>query len=71
MMLFDLELTEQQKFIKHIFFEKTGYGERDLLSLNFQTRVFMTRNGGQYHLDEHNEVKWIKGPAVELDERLI
>lgn len=71
-MLFDSDLlTEQQKFMKHIFFEKTGYGEYDLLSVNFTTRTFLTKNGGTYRLDEHQEVQWIKGPAVLLEDRLI
>lgn len=71
-MLFDSGLlTESQKFMKHIFFEKTGYGEYDLLSVNFTTRVFLTKNGGKYFLDEQNEVRWLKGPAVLLDDRLI
>lgn len=71
-MLFDSGLlTEEQRMIKHIFFEKTGYGEFDLLSVNFLTRVLMTKNGGQYRLDDHNEVHWIKGPAVLLEDRLI
>lgn len=56
---------------KRIFFEKTGYSEHELLSVNFTTRIFMTRNGGHYRLDEHNDVLWIKGPAVLLEDRLI
>lgn len=71
-MLFDSALlTEKQRAMKHIFFEKTGYGEFDLLSVNFETRIFMTRNGGQYKLDEQNDVRWVKGPAVLLEDRLI
>jgi hypothetical protein len=70
-MLFDSALlTEEQRFMKHIFFEKTGYGENDLLSVNFNTGIFMTRNGGHYKL-VNKEVKWIKGPAVLLEDRLI
>jgi len=71
-MLFDSALlTEEQRMAKHIFFEKTGYGEFDLLSVNFTTRIFMMKNGGQYRLDEHNDVLWLRGPAVLLEDRLI
>jgi len=51
------------------FYEATGYGPSDLLAMNKQTRLIMTRNGGLYHVKESGIVKRLKGPPVDPTER--
>ncbi len=55
--------------MKDAFYQTTGYGEWDLLAYNPQTRSFMTKNGGIYIVDAHYNVKWVKGPAVRVEDR--
>lgn len=56
--------------MRDLFFRLTGYGEHDLLVFNPGTRIFMTRNGGQYKLSASGRIEWIKGPSWEADERI-
>jgi len=51
------------------FFELTGYGPSDILAFNPKTKIFMTRNGGQYRLTEADTISYIDGPPWEAEER--
>jgi len=64
-------LTTEQKELKQTFFEETGYGLDDLLSLNFTTRVFLTRNGGKYRVDEDRSIAHLAGPAPDVSDRYL
>lgn len=63
------ELTEEQIMLQNRFLEETGYGESDILSLNYDTRTFLTRNGGVYQVNEEGGINHIKGPSVDLWDR--
>ena len=70
----DLPMTqssEQRKMLLD-FLRQSGYGPSDLLSLNYQTREFYTRNGGKYYLDDDpdNTLKYISGPSEDPSERM-
>lgn len=45
-----------------IFLSKTGYAEKDVLSYNERTRLFVTANGGKYQLARNGAVRRLKGP---------
>lgn len=66
----EVQFSDAQRELILAFCMDTGYGERDILAVNFATRMFMTKNGGKYHLQEDNHVKWIFGPPVEVEYRL-
>lgn len=60
--------TEQNQLIEH-FLEASGYGRSDLLAINYTTRTVMTLNGGIYRVRNSGSVAWVKGPALEPEER--
>lgn len=64
------QLSDEQSRLRHIFFEESGYGPSDLLSLNYDTRTFMTRNGGIYRVTEDGSIDHISGPSLDLFDRL-
>jgi hypothetical protein len=69
----EVQYSDAQRALISVFLEHSGYGERDLLSLNFSTGVFMTRNGGRYQIkgkDSDTTVKWLAGPPVDPEYRL-
>jgi len=65
----ELELNESQRVLRHQFFEATGYGSNDILSLNYETHIFLTFNGGKYQLVD-GEVKYLAGPPVDVEDRM-
>lgn len=69
-LLGQVQFNDVQQTLISAFLKQTGYGERDILALNFSTKIFMTRNGGRYHLQENQQVKWIEGPPVDAEYRL-
>lgn len=52
------------------FLELTGYARSDLLSWNFFTRKFVTKNGGQYEMTETGKVIHHYGPSPDPEDRL-
>lgn len=68
-LLYEPELTTEQAHLRSEFFQQTGYGPSDLLSLNYETRIFMTRNGGRYRVSEDSSIDWIAGPEPRAEER--
>lgn len=62
-------LDEKQSRLRAAFFEVSGYGASDLLSLNFTTKTFMVRNGGTYQLQESGW-KRLSGPPLLVEDRL-
>lgn len=64
-------LTTEQEELKQTFFEETGYGVDDLLSLNFSTRVFLTRNGGKYRVHEDQSISHLSGPPPDVADRYL
>jgi len=63
------QLNESQRLLRHRFFEATGYGSSDVLSLNYDTGIFLTFNGGKYQLVD-GEVKHLQGPPVDMEDRM-
>jgi hypothetical protein len=63
------DLTEPQNRLRRQFLDATGYGSSDILSLNYSTRTFLTRNGGCYKVEEDGTVTHLAGPAVDVDDR--
>lgn len=61
--------TKQQRLKLWEFLEKTGYGPNDVLSLNYDTGIFLTRGGGKYQLKDH-KIKHIAGPNSDPNERM-
>lgn len=66
----DTELDPVQEMVRQDFLESTGYGDRDILAFNPNTRFFITRNGGRYRLTETGKVLHIAGPSPDPSERL-
>lgn len=63
------QLNESQRALRHRFFEVTGYSSSDVLSLNYETGIFLTFNGGKYQLVD-GDVKYLAGPPVEMEDRM-
>jgi hypothetical protein len=59
---------EQEGLLEHFLFT-AGYGRSDLLSLNYQTRIFLTRNGGKYRVEADGKIKRLAGPHWDPEER--
>ena len=68
----DLPITtaQWQREMLKSFLTQTGYGPSELLSLNYQTREFYTRNGGKYFMDDDGKVNHISGPSEDPSERM-
>lgn len=62
--------TSQQRKMLLDFLEQSGYGPSDILSLNYTTREFYTRNGGKYFMDEDGKVNHLSGPSEDPSERM-
>lgn len=58
---------EHSKFVAR-FLEATGYGSDDLLAYNFDTQIFLTRNGGKYQVTGEN-ITHLAGPAPDVSDR--
>jgi len=67
-LLQDLQLNEGQIALRSRFFEATGYGPSDLLSLNYDSHEFLTMNGGRYKFTGR-ELIHIAGPSPVLEDR--
>lgn len=63
-------LTIEQEDLKQTFFEETGYGSDDLLSMNYGTRIFLTRNGGKYRVDGR-AIAHLAGPPPDVADRYL
>lgn len=61
--------TPKQRKLVWEFFEKTGYGLPDLLSVSYETNTFLTRGGGKYQLIDH-EIIHLAGPDWDPSERM-
>lgn len=59
----------KQRAALNTFCRKTGYSTRDILSLNYDTGIFLTRNGGQYKL-KGEKITHMAGPAKNASGRL-
>jgi hypothetical protein len=67
-LLQELQLNDDQVALRSQFFEATGYGPSDLLSINYANREFLTVNGGRYQFTG-NELVHIAGPSPALEDR--
>lgn len=63
------ELSDEQVELKRMFFEATGYGSSDLLSLSFSSRTFLTKNGGKYRVDQDGSITHLAGPPADVEDR--
>lgn len=61
-------LTKEQIELRSQFFAATGYGPSDLLSLNYESREFLTTNGGRYRLFGA-EIQHLAGPPPAMEDR--
>lgn len=68
-LLVEPTLSKDQERLKAEFFEATGYGSSDLLSLNYSTRTFLTTNGGKYQVGSNGSVIRLAGPPVDVEDR--
>lgn len=51
------------------FLSRSGYTAEDVLAHNEKTRLFVTSNGGKYHLSPKGTIRILKGPNYpKLDE---
>jgi len=64
------ELNERQSRLRSQFLEATGYGRSDILSCNYQTQEFLTRNGGRYQVDADGTITHLAGPTADQWDRL-
>ena len=55
--------------MKSRFLEQTGYSSRDIISANYTTGRFLTRNGGHYKL-VGEKLLHIEGPSPDPEDRL-
>jgi hypothetical protein len=60
---------EQEALLEHFLFA-AGYGRSDLLSLNYSTRIFLTRNGGKYRVESDGKLTRLAGPHWDPEERM-
>lgn len=67
-LLQDLPLTEEQIELRTQFFSATGYGPSDLLSLNYESQEFLTKNGGHYRFTGEG-INHLSGPPPALEDR--
>ena len=67
-MLQEIPFTDEQTQLRSQFFEATGYGPSDILSLNYSTREFLTTNGGHYRVVPDGIVQ-LAGPPAALEDR--
>lgn len=63
------ELNKLQNGLRRRFLRATGYGWSDVLSLNYTTGIFLTRNGGKYQV-LNDRVEHLAGPAVDTEDRM-
>jgi len=68
-LLKEMDLSEEQEKLKAEFFDATGYGSSDLLSLSYITKTFLTRNGGKYQLNDDGSFKRLAGPPLDVEDR--
>lgn len=61
--------SEQKKMILD-FLRAAGYGPSDLLSLNYDSRIFFMRNGGKYIFERDGTVTHVSGPSEDPSERM-
>lgn len=66
----DIELPADRRELLSQFFERTSYGNFDLLSFSSSARLFLTRNGGRYHMTEDGEIEHLSGPSPDPSERI-
>ena len=59
------ELNKEQSRLRSQFLEATGYGRSDILSLNYETRQFLTFNGGKYRVKKDGTIDHLGGPNFE------
>jgi hypothetical protein len=64
-----ITVTSEQRRLLMEFLRLTGYGPSDILSLSYETNIFLTRNGGKYKLINH-KIKHLSGPNWDPDERM-
>lgn len=64
-----VNITPQQQRLQWEFFELTGYGPSDLLSVSYETNTFLTRGGGKYRLENHKIIHEA-GPDWDASERV-
>lgn len=65
-----VEIDLESETLREQFLELTGYGDRDILAFNPDTRYFLTRNGGRYQLTELGRIMHLAGPSPDPTERL-
>lgn len=58
----------RQRLALRSFLEQTGYGPSDILSLNYETNIFLTRGGGKYQLKKDRVIR-LAGPSADPTER--
>jgi hypothetical protein len=68
-LLSEPELNEAKRKLRSQFFNESGYGPEDVLALNYETGIFLTRNGGKYQLKDGKFIR-LEGPALEVEERM-
>lgn len=68
-LLTNVEITDDQRSLREEFLEATGYGSDDLLSLSYNTRTFLTRNGGKYKVLDDGSIDHLSGPPPEVEDR--
>jgi hypothetical protein len=62
-------LDRPQRTLRQQFFDATGYGPADILSLNYSTRTFLTRNGGKYVVNSDGTIDHLDGPSPDAGDR--
>lgn len=61
--------TPEQQQLLYKFLNLTGYGPDDILSLSYETNIFLTRNGGKYKVSKRGIVH-LDGPNWDPTERM-
>lgn len=62
------QLNDEQNELRAQFFQTTGYGPSDILSLNYISHEFLTCNGGHYRLVGEG-IQHIAGPPPSVEDR--
>jgi len=69
-LLTEIVVSKEHLPLRRKFLEATGYGSDDLLSLNYITKIFLTRNGGEYRVRDDDSIEHLGGPPPDVEDRI-
>ena len=65
----ELHIPDERNQILSKFLELSGYGDHDILAINWKTSTFLTRNRGLYRM-VGEQILHLDGPSPDPEDRL-